>query len=144
MKKILFLLLAIFFVSCECPYCGQTKCRCGYDDYGIIYEYDQFYANKLLGEWQICYGCKVGGIELKDIKFFSSKRCDIVMLKSRSIDLYTETWSYSYTGSYIRFYNNSGNSFSFKVKGYIYPELYLQDSFGEYTWRKIKPYDCIN
>ena len=143
MKKVLFLLFtALFFVSCDCPYCGKRKCIC--NDYGVRYDYDYFYADKLLGEWQICYPCFVGNVELKSVKFFDGYRCDITMSQARSSEWVTETWSYSYNGSYITFSNKfNRNSISFKVNGYIYPELYLQDSFGKYTWRKIKPYSCI-
>lgn len=146
MKKLILLLVTICFVACECPYCGEKSCRCGSskDSYGVGYDYDYFCADKLLGEWQACYGCKVGTIELKSIKFFDSYRCDITMAQDRNVDWYTETWSYTYYGSTIKFSRNDGRTgFSFKVYGYIYPELYLQDSFGKYTWRKIKPYSCI-
>lgn len=146
MKKLLLLLVTICFVACECPYCGEKTCRCGnHDRYGVHYDYDYFCADKLLGEWQVTYGCQVGNIELKDIKFFDGWRCDITMAQVRSTDWYTETWTYTYYGNTIKFARNDGRTvISFKVSGYIYPELYLEDSFGTYTWRKIRPYSCIN
>lgn len=146
MKKLLLLLATICFISCECPYCGEKNCRCGDDGpYGIHYDYDYFCAEKLLGEWQATYGCQVGNLELKDIKFFDGWRCDITMTQVRNTDWYTETWTYTYYGNTIKFARNDGRTaFSFKVSGYIYPELYLEDSFGTYTWRKIRPYSCIN
>jgi hypothetical protein len=64
---------------------------------------------------------------------------------SNGSDWYTETWRYNYYGSTIKFARIGVNgSYSFKIDGYIYPELYLRDSFGSYTFRKIKPYSCIN
>ena len=85
MKKLLLLLATICFISCECPYCGEKNCRCGDDGpYGIHYDYDYFCAEKLLGEWQATYGCQVGNLELKDIKFFDGWRCDITMTQVRN------------------------------------------------------------
>lgn len=144
MKKLILLFLAITcLVSCNCQYCGERKCVC--NEYGVRYNYDYFCADKLLGEWQISYPCKVGNMEIKDIKFFDGWKCDIIMAESRNTDWFTETWTYTYVGKYITFSRiGKSTTFSFYVDGYIYPELYLKDSFGTYTWRKIKPYDCIS
>ena len=145
MKKLLLLLVTLCFIACECPYCGYTNCRCGngHERYGVYYDYDYFCSNDLLGEWQVCYGCNFGSAEIKDIKFFNNYYCDIIM--SNGSDWYTETWRYNYYGSTIKFTRIGGNgSYSFKIDGYIYPELYIKDSFGSYTFRKIKPYSCIN
>ena len=145
MKKILFLLATIItLTACECPYGG-------WDNYGyreskttakLSYSNDAFCADKLLGTWQMDYGCNVGNIELKQIKFFDGWRCDITMAKSRDTDWYTETWTYTYYGNTIKFSRSGRNNFSFAIKGYIFPELYLWDSFGTYTWRKVRSYGC--
>ena len=145
-KIILLLLAVITLTSCDCPYCE-------YDDYGyrenggqtakLTYNGDYFCADKLLGTWQMDYGCTVGNIELKEIKFLDGWYCDITMAQVRNTDWYTETWTYTYYGNTIKFARNDGRTaFSFKINGYTFPELYLQDSFGRYTWRKVRSYGC--
>ena len=145
MKKIIVLLLAVIsFASCECPYAN-------WDDYGysetssgkLTYKNDYFSAEKLLGTWQMDYGCIVGTIELKEIKFLDGWNCDITMAQVRNTDWYTETWTYTYYGNTIKFARNDGRTvFSFTLRDYIFPELFLEDSFGRYTWRKVRAYGC--
>ncbi len=143
---VLLVILIISFASCECPYAE-------WDDYGyreyrgttarITYNQDYFCAEKLLGTWQMDYGCIVGNVELKEIKFLDGKRCDIVMAIVRNPDWFTETWTYTYYGNTIKFARNDGwTNITFFINGYVFPELYLQDSFGRYTWRKVRAYGC--
>lgn len=144
-KYILLLVAAILYVSCECQFCGHTRCICGDNNQTarLTYNNDYFCADKLLGTWQMDYGCIVGNIELKQIKFFDGRYCDITMVQRYDTDWYTETWTYSYYGNTIKFARNDGRTmFSFNVKGYIFPELYLRDSFGTYTWRKVRSNGC--
>jgi len=147
MKKIIFLLLAVIsFASCECPYADWDDN--GFRENGgkqakLTYNGDYFCADKLLGTWQMDYGCTVGNVELKQIKFFDGWYCDITMAQMRNTDWFTETWTYTYYGNTIKFARNDGRTaFSFTLRGYTFPELYLQDSFGRYTWRKVRANGC--
>jgi hypothetical protein len=95
----------------------------------------------LIGVWQIDYniGYERGlGMTPKQIQFFNNHTCDITYSVGRETEWWTDTYTYTYTGSYIRFNNGYGSSFSFKVRGYLFPELYLEDSFGYYTWRLVR------
>ena len=144
MKKVILLLLAIVaLTSCEkyCPYCNEYERDCRCERNGITYNYDHFYADKLLGTWQCDYNTTIGTMNLKEIDFFSSSKCDIIYSIGKNTEWYTETFDYSYVGKYLRFSRGRTN-FSLYIKGYIFPELYLEDSFGEYTWRKVKSYGC--
>jgi hypothetical protein len=93
MKKIVFLLLAVIsFASCECPYADWDDN--GYHENGgkqtkLSYSGDYFCADKLLGTWQMDYGCIVGNVELKEIKFFDGWYCDITMAQARNTDWFT-------------------------------------------------------
>jgi len=144
MKKIIFLLLAaISFASCECPYASWDDYGYSESSKGLSYSNDYFCADKLLGTWQMDYGCTVGNIELKEIKFFDGWQCDITMAQTRNPDWYTETLTYTYYGNTIKFARNDGRTvFSFTLRDYIFPELFLEDSFGRYTWRKVRAYGC--
>jgi hypothetical protein len=141
-KIILFTILSLSFISCEyCPYGHDED---GFDDYGIPHyhqKYDYFCAEKLLGTWQCEYGCIVGSVEFKEIEFLSERTCDITMAQARDVNWYTQTFTYSYYGNTIKFTRN-GQTISFVIRGYIFPELYLEDSFGKYTWRKVRAYGC--
>ena len=149
MKKfILLITLFIGIVSCEveCMYCGGYGCdlcrpRHVEQETHLRYGQDYFCAEKLLGTWQMDYGCIVDGYELKEIKFFDSNTCDIIMAKVRNVDWYTYTFHYSYYGDNIRF-TRGGTTIIFKIDGYLFPELYLRDSFKKYTWRKVRAYGC--
>ena len=81
MKKILlFLLVAISFASCNCPYCGEFPCICDceYATTKTTYGSDYFSAATLVGEWQMSSyndteymnGC---GIIPKDIMFATQR-----------------------------------------------------------------------
>ena len=143
MRRIFFLLLlgSIFLASCDeyCPYCEEYDCRC--EQNCIRYNSDYFCAETLLGTWQCDYYNYVGNMLLKEIKFLNNRKCDITYSVGNSTDWYTETYNYSYVGKTIRF--SKGNSiFEFHIDGYIFPELYLRDSFNRYTWRKVRSYGC--
>ena len=148
MKKVILLLLVIVaLTSCEkyCPICdryGDCSCntRSG-ESYGVTYYGDQFYADKLLGTWQCDYNTIVGNMNIKEIKFVSNRKCDITYSVSRNVGWYTDTFNYSFSSGYLRF-TRGGSTFSFHYVGYIFPELYLEDSNGKYTWRKVKSYGC--
>ena len=149
MKKLLFIItLVIGITSCEveCMYCGGCGCdRCRPRNVEqpthLRYTQDYFCADKLLGTWQMDYGCIVSNYELKEIKFFDNSTCDIIMSKVNTVDWYTYTFKYTFYGDNIRFTRN-GITFIFHVCGYIFPELYLNDSNGKYTWRKVRAYGC--
>ena len=134
MKKLLFLLLLVF-TACECPYADYEFNRKHYK------YYDGFYAEKLLGEWQCYYPMFISNVEFKSISFYNNGYADIVMAIPGQVDRFTQTFAYSYYGNTLRFARN-GSNFSFTIVGYEYPELYLKDSFGEYTWRKVRSYGC--
>ena len=138
--RALILILAILFVSCEryCPFCGEYgDCdHCGKKP-TLTYNSDRFCAETLMGTWQCGYNTVVGNKTIKMIEFINGKKCDITYSEDKYTDWYTETFIYSYSNQYIRFSKN-GVTFSFHLKKYVFPELYVEDSFGTYTWRKIK------
>lgn len=141
MRKIILLIAIIASVcSCEryCPFCDDHgDCdHCG-NKPTLTYKSDSFYADKLIGTWQCSYNTVVGKMNLKTIEFIDSRRCDITYSEYQEVDWYTETFIYSYSGQYLKFSRN-GVTFSFHIKDYIFPELYVEDSFGKYTWKKIK------
>jgi hypothetical protein len=118
-----------------------NSCRC--EKNGVTYYYDNFYADKLLGTWQCSYNTIIysTSMNIKEIKFITNRKCDIVYSIGRNVDWYTETYNYSYSSGYIRF-SREGNTFSFYIAGYIFPELYLEDSMGKYTWHKVRANGC--
>ena len=147
MKKIILILFAIItLTSCDeyCPICGRygDYCTCERNYLGYA-NGDYFCAETLLGTWQCDYNTVVANMNIKEIKFFGSHKCDITYSEGRETSWYTDTYVYSYVGGYIKFYNNV-NGFTFKVDGFLFPELYVRDSFNKYTWRKVKAYGCNN
>ena len=132
--KLIICLFATMLVSCECPY--QDADRINTSTKG-----DTFYAEKLLGTWQCYYPMIIGGVEFKEIKFMSNGKADITMAKQYSTARYTETYDYAYYGSTLRF-SKTGRNFTFKVEGYLFPELYLMDSLSRYTMAKRKSDGC--
>lgn len=142
MKKLLVIIACIttilFLESCEriCNVCRnyENECICSYNS-------DEFRAEKLLGTWQCEYTTIVGNMHLKQIKFMSHHKCDITYSINDNTSWWTDTYEYSYSSGYLRFYTID-NSFSFKVKDYCFPELKLMDSFGIYIIRKVKSYGC--
>ena len=149
MKKFLFLItIIITLMSCDkyCPYCdNRGQCDyCGKSRGTLSYSNDYFCAETLLGTWQMDYNpnyLRGMGIELKEIKFFDGHKCDVTYSEGEYSTWYTDTYEYSYSSGFIRFARGR-SSFTLKVKGFIFPELYLQDSFGNYTWRKVRSNGC--
>lgn len=139
-KQVLCLMSAWLLLSCECPYLEK-------EDYGYQQNTrrsvngDVFYADKLLGTWQCYYPMIIGGVEFKEIKFMSNGKADITMAKQRDTDWYTETYDYAYYGNTLRLSRN-GSNISLHIDGYLFPELYLRDSFGRYTIAKRKADGC--
>ena len=67
-------------------------------------------------------------------------------LKSVDVKVYDTdrrfyTFSYAYTGKTLKF-SRKGSTISFSFENYIWPEVFLRDSFGRYTMRKVKAYGC--
>ena len=136
-KPLLFL-VATLLLSCECPYLEEDRI----DSRSYISSNgDVFYAEKLLGIWQCYYPMIIGGMEFKQIKFMSNGKADITMAKQRDTEWYTETYDYAYYGNTLRF-SRKGNNISLHIDGYLFPELYLIDSFGCYTMAKRKADGC--
>ena len=134
-------LTAVWLCSCDCYWCnGIGDCTHCNRSKKVYQTSDAFCANTLLGTWQMDYN-RTNGIELKQIEFFDNHMCDVTYQKGNDPDWFTDTFTYTYTSGYIKL-NNNNMSFSFKVRGFIFPELYLQDSRGTYTWRKVKSYGC--
>ena len=132
--KLIICLLTMMLMSCDCPY--QDEDRIYSSTKG-----DAFYADKLLGTWQCYYPMIIGGVEFKEIKFMSNGKADITMAKQRDTEWYTETYDYTYFGSTLRFSRN-GSNISLHIDGYLFPELYLSDSFGRYTMAKRRVDGC--
>ena len=102
---------------------------------------DVFHADVLLGTWQCYYPMIIGGMEFKQIKFMSGGKADITMAKQRDTEWFTETYNYAYYGNTLRF-SRSGSNISLTIDGYLFPELYLRDSFGRYTMAKRRADGC--
>lgn len=139
MKKLrlLLLLFVLIWASCECPYQDELehaqprKSSTG----------DVFYADVLLGTWQCYYPMIICGMEFKQIKFMSGGKADITMAKQYDTEWYTDTYNYAYYGNTLRFSKN-GSNISLTIEGYLFPELYLRDSFGRYTLAKRRADGC--
>ena len=137
LTRLLIALVALICASCECPYqdeldrAHQRKSSTG----------DVFYADVLLGTWQCYYPMIISGMEFKQIKFMSGGKADITMAKQHDTEWYTETYSDAYYGNTLRF-SRSGSNISLTIEGYLFPELYLRDSFGHYTMAKRRADGC--
>lgn len=134
--KLSIVLLALIVTSCECPYKDELDRAQQRKTTG-----DVFHADVLLGTWQCYYPMIIGGVEFKQIKFMSSGKADITMAKQYDTEWYTETYKYAYYGNTLRF-SRSGSNISLTIEGYLYPELYLRDSFGRYTMAKRRADGC--
>ena len=116
LTKHLFSLFALILVSCECPYQDEL---------------DRAQQRKTTGDV----------LEFKQIKFMSGGKADITMAKQHDTEWYTETYNYAYYGNTLRF-SRSGSNISLTIDGYLFPELYLRDSFGRYTMAKRRADGC--
>jgi hypothetical protein len=134
--KISLVVGVLFCISCECPYQDELDRAQQRKTTG-----DVFYADVLLGTWQCYYPMIIGGVEFKQIKFMSGGKVDITMAKQRDTEWFTETYNYAYYGNTLRF-SRSGSNISLTIDGYLFPELYLRDSFGRYTMAKRRAEGC--
>ena len=127
MTRLLFVLFALICASCDCPLDDLDRAQLRKKNTG-----NEFCAEDLIGTWQCSYNMIIGGMEFKQIRFMSNGKADIVMAESQNTDWNTETYSYAYYGNTLRFSKGRTN-ISLTVKGWLFPELYLYDSFGTYT-----------
>ena len=137
MKKILSLLLALMLVGCECPYEW---------DKNSPYHRNQerhLTADDLTGLWQCYYPMYVGNVEFKEVSMFSNGRADIIMEEVGGSAYYAETYKWRYDGKYLSFTRGT-TTYQFQVTGYLWPEIYLRDYRGKYTWACRRPESCIN
>jgi hypothetical protein len=156
MKKIILLLVSfVNLLSCTCPYeefNEDRRERYGYNS-SRNERNDRFYADMLLGTWQCYYPMIINGMgelvgdqpniryEMKEIEFINHSTCDISLQPVGSIDKRVYTFSYLYDGNALRFTKNH-KTIILTLTGFLYPELYLRDSFGKYTMAKRKAYGC--
>ena len=154
-KKIFFLLaLNIFLSSCQYPY-DDFNCRkydCNYDWYNGYHDDGFLHESVLLGTWECYYPMIITGLgeiigtqpniryEMKQMKF-GVNYCDILISEIGSVERKMYTFNYLYDGSTLRFSRNN-RTIIFKIDGYIYPELFISDSFGKYTIKKNKAAEC--
>ena len=130
-KVLLLMMSAMLLASCECPYLDDLdRAQLRKQNTG-----DVFYADKLIGTWQCDYQMVIAGYEFKQIVFLSNGKADITMAKEHDTAWFTETYSYAYYGSTLRF-SKGRNNISLNIEGYLFPELYVRDSFGHYTLTK--------
>ena len=153
-KYILFLLVAICFTSCNCPYCHEWPCICDCEySTKTTYGNDYFSAATLVGEWQMSgyhdqeymRGC---GIIPKDIVFAAQPvgefgRCTMTYAIAKDPQWYQVDLYYNYVRRELTFYgvNEFGELeklFSFTYKQFLFPCLVMQDSFGTYEWKKVR------
>lgn len=126
-KQLLCVVASLLLLSCECPFKEERE--------KYTAQSDSFYADVLIGTWQCYYPMIIGGVEYKQIVFMSNGKADITMAQQRDTDWYTETYSYAYYGSTLRF-SKGMNNISLHIDSFLFPELYLSDSFGRYTMAK--------
>lgn len=131
-RKIFFCGASLLLLSCECPYLDEEDRPYHHQ---AATNGDVFYADELIGTWQCYYPMVIGEMEYKQIKFLSNGKADITMAKQRDTEWFTETYDYAYYGKTIRF-SRGRNNISLNIDGYLFPELYLSDSFGYYTIAK--------
>ena len=134
MKKILPLLLALMLVGCDCTY-----------DWNSPYyrnKEDHLTADKLTGLWQCYYPMIVGNVEFKEVRIFSNGKADIIMENKGGSAYYAETFKWRFDGNYLSF-TQGNTTYQFQVTGYLWPEIYLRDSRGKYTWAWRRSEECI-
>ena len=136
-RNLLFIFAVLLFIGCECPYQDELD-RAQYRKSSTG---DVFYAEKLLGTWQCYYPMIIGGVEFKQIKFVDGGKADITMAKQYDTEWFTETYNYAYYDKTLRF-SRSGSNIYLTIEGYLFPELYLRDSFGRYTIAKRRIDGC--
>ena len=155
MKKILLFISLIVLCACDCPYneFGEYRYERGYYNSSQNAKNNDLYADMLIGGWQCSYDMLIRGIgdmldgqsnttyEMKWIKFIDSRKCDITFKPVGNIDARVYTFEYLYDGNTLRFTRNH-RTIIFTIKGFIFPELYVADSFGKYTITKRRAAGC--
>ncbi len=138
-KQLYRLLLFVFtlvLIGCECPFL-EEKNNPYYRTNG-----NTFTADMLPGLWQCYYPMYVGNVEFKEVRIFSNGKADIIMENVGGSAYYAETFKWRYDGKYLTF--TKGNiTYQFQVTDCIFPELFLRDSRGKYTWAYRRTEDCI-
>ena len=140
-KTVLIVFVAALMLSgCECLYPEKAK-----DPYNrtISYQGDKLTADMLPGLWQCYYPMYVGNVEFKEIRIFSNGKADIIMEDVGGSAYYAETYKWRYDGRYISF-TRSNTTYQFQITGCIFPELFLRDSRGKYTWAWRRSEACLN
>ena len=138
-KQLYRLLLFVFtlvLIGCECPFL-EEKNNPYYRTNG-----NTVTADMLPGLWQCYYPMYVGNVEFKEVRIFSNGKADIIMEDVGGSAYYAETFKWRYDGKYLTF--TKGNiTYQFQVTDCIFPELFLRDSRGKYTWAYRRTEDCI-
>ena len=139
-KKLLFIISALILCACECPYWDRES----ENDYEYYRRtgYDRLTADRLTGLWQCYYPMYVGNVEFKEVKIFSNGKADIIMEDVGGSAYYAETFKWRYDGNYLSF-TKGNTTYQFQIIGYLFPELYLRDSRGTYTWACRGTEDCM-
>ena len=135
--KLLFV-LALTLAACECPYLEEKR----HSYYNYKNQGDHLTADLLPGLWQCYYPMYVGNVEFKEVRVFSNGKADIIMEKVGGSDYYAETFRWRYDGKFLSF-TKDNTSYQFQITGYLWPELFLRDSYGKYTWAFRRSEDCI-
>lgn len=157
MKKILFyVFIIITLTSCTCPYCHEYPCICDCEYKQSITKggsSDYFSAATLVGEWQMVgyhdneymNGC---GIIPKGIIFAKQEdgefgRCTMTYSVDKNPQWYQMDLEYNYVRRELTFYriNSVGKLekfISFTYRGFLFPTLTIEDSFGRYEWNKVR------
>ena len=130
------LLATVMLAACECPYLDEKR-SLHYETQG-----DRLTADLLPGLWQCYYPMYVGNVEFKEVRIFSNGKADIIMEKVGGSDYYAETYKWRYDGKYLSF-TKGNTTYQFQITGYLWPELFLRDSYGKYTWAFRRSEDCI-
>lgn len=132
-QRMTLLMLILTLASCEyypddwCPYDSQPS---------RSNQRNPLTVEKLIGTWQCSYDTRVGTTNLKQIRFINYTQCEIIECEVYDTEWRTLPYAWTTYGGYIKFSGNNKN-FSFKIEDYIWPELYIRDSFGIYSLRKI-------
>jgi hypothetical protein len=136
-KKLLILFSCMLFLACECPYLDEL-------DRAQLRKTTSSHltADMLTGLWQCYYPMYVGNVEFKEVRMFSSGKADIIMEDVGGSAYYAETFKWRWDGNYITF-TKGNTTYQFQVTDCIFPELFLRDSRGKYTWAWRRPEDCI-
>ena len=142
---------ALMLWGCECPYLEKGNSpECPYLEKGNSPYYrtdgssgNHVTADMLPGLWQCYYPMYVGNVEFKEIRIFSNGKADIIMEDVGGSAYYAETYKWRFDGRYISF-TRGNTTYQFQITGCIFPELFLRDSRGKYTWAWRRSEACLN